>query len=89
MKLSAPYETSKRGPPHYEDVSALARSLVRLHPGCCLWASNWPHPNRAPRPADAAMLALLADWAPAARDREAILVHNAAAAYGFVPIAAV
>jgi D-galactarolactone isomerase len=89
VKLSAPYETSKRGPPHYEDVSALARALVRSHPGCCLWASNWPHPNRAPCPADAAMLALLADWAPAARDREAILVHNAAAAYGFVPIAAV
>jgi D-galactarolactone isomerase len=89
IKLSAPYETSKVGPPHYDDVSSIAQALLQAHPDRCLWASNWPHPNRAPCPADAAMLALLADWAPAARDREAILVHNAAAAYGFVPIAAV
>jgi D-galactarolactone isomerase len=86
VKLSAPYETSKRGPPHYEDVSALARALVRSHPERCLWASNWPHPNRTPRPDDAAMLALLAEWAPAAPEREAILVHNAAAAYGFATL---
>jgi len=87
VKLSAPYETSRRGPPGYEDVSALARALVRSHPQRCLWASNWPHPNRTPRPGDAAMLALLADWAPAARDREAILVHNPAQVYGFAAVA--
>ena len=77
----------KIGAPGYDDVAALARALLAAHPDRCLWASNWPHPNRTPRPEDAAMLALLADWAPAARDREGILVHNAAAAYGFAPIA--
>ncbi len=83
VKLAAPYETSKAGPPHYDDVSALARALVRSHPQRCLWASNWPHPNRVPAPSDAALLALLSVWAPNDIDREAILVGNAVAAYGF------
>ncbi|MES2958982.1 MAG: amidohydrolase family protein [Pseudomonadota bacterium] len=83
VKLSAPYETSKLGPPHYGDVATLARALVRSHPERCLWASNWPHPNRTPLPSDAQMLALLSEWAPDAREREAILVHNPAEVYGF------
>lgn len=83
VKLSAPYETSKAGPPRYEDVGALAKALVRSHPDRCLWASNWPHPNRDPRPADADMLALLDDWAGDAATRERILVANPAAVYGF------
>jgi len=83
VKLAAPYETSKAGPPHYDDVSALARALVRSHPQRCLWASNWPHPNRVPAPSGAALLALLSDWAPNDADREAILVGNAVAACGF------
>jgi D-galactarolactone isomerase len=83
IKLSAPYETSRSGPPHYDDVSALARALVASHPECCLWASNWPHPNRQPVPDDAAMLALLQHWAPDPQVRERILVDNAAAAFGF------
>lgn len=83
VKLSAPYETSKAGPPRYEDVGALAKALVRSHPDRCLWASNWPHPNRNPRPADADLLALLDDWAGDAATRERILVANPAALYGF------
>ncbi|MFZ9639881.1 MAG: amidohydrolase family protein, partial [Hylemonella sp.] len=83
IKLSAPYETSKVGPPSYDDVSDLSRALVREHPGCCLWASNWPHPNRVPPPSDAALLALLSHWAPDAATRRAILVDNPAAAFGF------
>ena len=83
VKLSAPYETSQSGPPHYADVSALARALVQSHPQRCLWASNWPHPNRVPLPDDAAMLALLSEWAPDAAVRERILVTNPARLYGF------
>ena len=82
VKLSAPYETSKLGPPHYGDVAALARALVASHPERCLWASNWPHPNRVPVPSDAHMLALLGQWAPDERVRTAILVHNPAGLYG-------
>jgi len=83
IKLSAPYETSKLGPPGYEDVSALSRALVRAHPDRCLWASNWPHPNRVPPPSNAALLELLSDWAPDAATRKAILVDNPAVAFGF------
>ncbi len=83
VKLSAPYETSKVGPPHYDDVGALAKALVSSHPDRCLWASNWPHPNRRPLPADADMLALLDGWAGDAATRDRILVANPAALYGF------
>ncbi len=83
VKLSAPYETSKSGPPAYADVSALARELVARHPERCVWASNWPHPNRSPVPSNAAMLDLLLDWAPDAAVRQRILVDNPARLYRF------
>jgi D-galactarolactone isomerase len=83
VKLSAPYETSQVGPPQYDDVSMLARALVNAHPDRCLWASNWPHPNRVPLPSDAELLHLLCEWAPDEPVREAILVRNPALAYGF------
>ena len=83
VKLAAPYETSKVGPPQYDDVSMLAEALVASHPDRCLWASNWPHPNRNPRPDDADLLALLTRWAPDQRVREHILVRNPVAVYGF------
>jgi D-galactarolactone isomerase len=84
IKLSAPYETSRVGPPHYDDVSALARALLQAQPDRCLWASNWPHPNRNPVPSDAAMLALLDEWTVGDRGlRERVLATNPAALYGF------
>jgi D-galactarolactone isomerase len=83
VKLSGAYETSKVGPPDYADVAPLARALAASHPQRCLWASNWPHPNRNPVPHDADMLALLSAWVPDVAVREAILVGNATAAYDF------
>lgn len=83
VKLSAPYETSKAGPPSYADVGALAKALVRENPERCVWASNWPHPGREPRPDSAALLDLLSEWAPEERTRERILVDNPASLYGF------
>jgi D-galactarolactone isomerase len=83
VKLSAPYETSKTGAPEYADVSLLARTLALRFPDRCLWASNWPHPNRNPVPSDAEMLGLLTAWAPSAEAREKILVTNPAEIYGF------
>ena len=44
-KLSAPYETSKAGPPFYDDVGKLAKALAKAAPERILWASNWPHPT--------------------------------------------
>ena len=83
VKLAAPYETSKLGPPHYEDVAVLARALARAYPERCLCASNWPHPNRMPAPSSADMLALLGDWVPSEAVRDSVLVHNPAQLYGF------
>jgi D-galactarolactone isomerase len=83
VKLSAPYETSKIGPPHYDDVALLAKELVKAHPDCCLWASNWPHPNRATPPDNADMLGLLSEWVESEAVRSAILVGNPQRLYGF------
>ena len=86
VKVSAPYETSKSGPPHYQDVSVLARTLVQAFPERCLWASNWPHPGRSPAPDDLAMLDLLREWALDDNVRQRILVDNPARLYGFKPV---
>ncbi|WP_194722304.1 amidohydrolase family protein [Noviherbaspirillum malthae] len=83
VKLSAPYETSRDGAPHYGDVGLLARTLAAAYPERCLWASNWPHPNRDPLPSDAGLLDLLLDWAPDERARHRILVENPEEVYGF------
>ena len=84
VKLSAPYETSKTGAPKYEDVSKLARALVKHAPERMLWASNWPHPSaRQNLPDDQDLLNLLADWAPEEKVRRKILVDNPVELYGF------
>ena len=83
VKLSAPYESSRSGPPDYADVAPLVRSLAERYPQRCLWASNWPHPNIRPTPDNAA----LRDWALCCIEGEAtrrlILADNPAALYGF------
>jgi D-galactarolactone isomerase len=85
VKLSAPYEVSRTGPPKYEDVTRLAKALVKYAPERMLWASNWPHPS-APKdkmPDDANLLDLLLDWAPDDATRKMILVDNPADLYDF------
>lgn len=83
VKLSAPYETSRQGAPHYDDVACLARDLATHYPERCLWASNWPHPNQDPLPSNAALLNLLATWVTRDADLQRILVDNPAQLYGF------
>ena len=85
VKLSAPYETSKIGPPLYGDVGALAKTLVRIAPERMLWASNWPPLGMGKEryPEEAELLDLLLDWAPDEGDRRRILVDNPARLYGF------
>lgn len=84
VKLSAPYETSKDGPPLYSDVGALAKVLVKAAPERMLWASNWPHPSAGDNlPDDAALLDLLLDWVDDDATRRRILVDNPAELYGF------
>ena len=84
VKLSAPYETSKVGPPNYDDVGALAKALIKTAPERMLWASNWPHPPAAAHPPDdAVLLDTLLDWAPDDTTRRKVLADNPARLYGF------
>jgi D-galactarolactone isomerase len=83
IKLSAPYETSKVGPPNYDDVGRLAKALVKAAPERMLWASNWPHPSVQQKPDDAALLDMLLDWVPDEKVRHRVLVDNPAELYGF------
>jgi D-galactarolactone isomerase len=83
VKLVAPYDASKTGPPRYADSGALARAYIGAAPERVVWGTNWPHPGEDPKPDDAAIFDLLADWAPAAATRNRILVTNPALLYGF------
>ena len=83
VKLAAPYETSRTGPPHYADVGRIARALVEANSERCIWASNWPHPGRDPRPDSALLLDLLLEWTDDEATRRRILVDNPARLYGF------
>ncbi len=82
VKLSAPYETSRAGPPSYADVGLLAQILVKEAPDRMLWASNWPHPGHAPTD-EAMLLDTLLDWAPDPHVQRLILKDNPARLYGF------
>jgi len=82
VKLSSPYSLDQDRP---EAVGDLARALVASAPDRLVWGTNWPHPNATSIPDDAALLDLLADWAPHAPTRRAILVENPARLYRFTP----
>lgn len=83
VKLAAPYEVSRSGPPDYADVGALAKALAAAAPERCVWASNWPHPWVQNAPTEAALIALLEEWVPDEARRHRVLVENAAELYGF------
>ena len=86
-KISAPYESSKSGPPGYDDIAWIARKVAERCPERCLWASNWPHPNQHPAPADAAMLEWGLGCTASTSARRRALVDNPAELYGFAPLA--
>lgn len=94
VKLSAPYRLC--APEALDALTPVAQHLIAQAPHRMLWASDWPHTGgsgaratdphqREPfRQEDAgATLARLATWAPAALQRQRILVDNPAVLYGF------
>lgn len=92
VKLSAPYRISKA--PGFADVAPIARALIAAGPERMVWASDWPHTDRAPGASpteispfravdDAAVLGLLADWCPDPVVRRAILATTPHALYRF------
>jgi D-galactarolactone isomerase len=84
VKLAAPYEVSRIGPPNYDDVGKLAKALANQAPERMLWATNWPHPSLGVQaPDDAWMLDMLLDWIPDEPTRKKALAENPAQLYGF------
>ena len=95
VKISAAYRSSNRSPA-YADVIPLAQALISANVERVLWGTDWPHPNPVPPPGgkatdvtpflqidDAAILNLLAIWAPDAAVRRQILGTNPVRLYGF------
>jgi predicted TIM-barrel fold metal-dependent hydrolase len=83
VKLSGAYMVSKPG---YEETIPVAQALVRAAPERMVWGSDWPHPTeKESKPDDAALLALLGEWAMNEATRRRILVDNPAVLYGFAP----
>lgn len=87
VKTSGIYETSRMGPPGYDDVALLARTLIAHAPDRCLFATNWPHPSKPGNPPDDALLVdLFASWCGEATVVRKIMVDNPAMLYGFAPV---
>ncbi|MYN44750.1 amidohydrolase family protein [Pseudoduganella sp. FT93W] len=95
IKLSAPYRVARDGP-DYASVAELAGTLINAAPHRLLWGSDWPHTGssaqrdgnlariEAFRAEDATRtLSLLSQWARQGAQRDAILIHNPAALFGF------
>ncbi|WP_233236862.1 amidohydrolase [Bordetella sp. LUAb4] len=92
VKLSGSYRINQGATA--QQVTALARAFLDANPERAVWASDWPHTNRAPgklptevspyRDIDPRGLREEIDaWLPEADLREQVLVTNPARLYGF------
>jgi len=83
VKVSCVDRISRRGAP-YEDAIPFARTLVVEFGDRTLWGTDWPHPNVASgAPDDGLLVDLLAEIAPSAAQRQALLVDNPQRFYRF------
>jgi 2-pyrone-4,6-dicarboxylate lactonase len=83
VKVSGCDRSSRQGAP-YADAVALARCLVDEFGDRVLWGTDWPHPNTGgATPDDALLVDLLAQIAPSAAQRHALLVDNPQRLYRF------
>lgn len=83
LKLSGAYMDSIEGAPAYPDIVGVARGFVDAAPDRVVWGSDWPHTTASTPVDDAALLDLLAEWAPDPNVRRRILVDNPEALYRF------
>jgi 2-pyrone-4,6-dicarboxylate lactonase len=65
----------------WPDAIPFARKLVAEHGERVLWGTDWPHPNLKEVPDDGALVDLIAEIAPDAAARHALLVDNPARFY--------
>jgi D-galactarolactone isomerase len=80
------YESSRSGPPHFEDVARVAREIGAYAPERIVWGTNWPH-NAAPKtndyPDDAALADMSLSWLPNDAARHLGLADNPQTLYSF------
>ncbi|MFC6489455.1 amidohydrolase family protein [Nitratireductor sp. GCM10026969] len=85
FKFAGCYESSRAGPPDYDDIADVARHMAAHAPERIIWGTNWPH-NLIKRtedyPDDAALLDTVLGWVPQAYHRR-VLVDNPAELFGF------
>jgi D-galactarolactone isomerase len=85
VKLSGAYLDTKVGAAgNYADTVPVARGYATAAPERCVWGSDWPHVTSPdPKPDDAQLVDLLAEWVPDEAARRRILVDNPAELYDF------
>lgn len=85
FKFAGCYESSRAGPPHYEDIAAVAREMAAHAPERIIWGTNWPHNlvrRTADYPDDAVLLDTVLGWVPR-EHHQRVLVDNPAELFGF------
>jgi 2-pyrone-4,6-dicarboxylate lactonase len=82
VKVSGCERASRQYAP-WKDAVAFARKLVAEFGDRTLWGTDWPHPNLKEVPDDGVLVDLIAEIAPTAKAREALLVLNPEKFYGF------
>ncbi|ACL62701.1 amidohydrolase family protein [Methylobacterium nodulans] len=83
VKLSAPYQDSRRGPPGYEDAVEVGRRLASENEDRLVWGSDWPHVTEPEKPEAGPLSTFLAaSLKDEGRIRKA-LIQNPALLYGF------
>jgi 2-pyrone-4,6-dicarboxylate lactonase len=82
VKVSGSERLSRRPPP-YEDAIPFARKLATEFGERTLWGTDWPHPNLPHVPDDGMLVDLIAEIAPSASLRQALLVDNPQRLYRF------
>jgi len=85
VKVSGCDRITKAGPP-YADAVPFARKLVADFTDRVVWGTDWPHPHHPPPvPDDGPLVDLIAEIAPTAAQRQAMMVDNPQRLYRFAP----
>ena len=83
VKLSAPYNSSRKGLINDPEVADIARALISWAPERMVWGTNWPHPEHSDtKPNDFDLYQMFCDWIPERSRRKMILSENPATLYG-------
>ncbi len=85
IKLTGTYRMSKAA--GFADAAPMATALIDAAPDRIIWGSDYPHLSFADKVGTVQLFNLLGRWAPTQAQRQAIMVDNPAALFGFPPAA--